>query len=144
MQICALNISGVHIKQMVKRRSDILVYLLLSSVFLLKSLFLVGFGSVLQMSLSMPLPKGRGRGIQIHGPHSIYLGLYVQQPAYLIPWNEIDGGWFFIAVAIPIVNRSKCSSVHGYADDRTNRGAILFSIELQRLINLLMAKAACC
>lgn len=68
-QICRAVTSAIVLLQQLTRRAEILVHLHLSSGFLVVSLGVYGFAVFEQMSLSPPLPLGRGRGIQIHAPH---------------------------------------------------------------------------
>lgn len=68
-QICQAVTSAFVLLQELTRRAEILVHLHLSSGFLAVRLGVYGFAACEQMSLSPPLPKGRGRGIQIHAPH---------------------------------------------------------------------------
>lgn len=68
-QICQAVISAFVLIQELARRAEILVYLHLPSGFLAVRLGVYGVTVCEQMSLSPPLPKGRGRGIQIHAPH---------------------------------------------------------------------------
>lgn len=68
-QICRAVTSAFVLLQQLTRRAEILVYLHLPSAFLAVRLDAYGFTACEQMSLSPPLPKGRGRGIQIHAPH---------------------------------------------------------------------------
>jgi hypothetical protein len=67
-QICRAVISAFVLLQEFTRRAEILVYLHLPSGFLAVRLGVYRFAAWEQMSLSPPLPKGRGRGIQIHAP----------------------------------------------------------------------------
>lgn len=68
-QICRAVISAFVLLQELARRAEILVYLHLPSGFLAVRLGMYGVAACEQMSLSPPLPKGRGRGIQIHARH---------------------------------------------------------------------------
>lgn len=68
-QICRAVISAFVLLQELRRRAEILLHLYLPSGFLAVSLGVYRFTPCEQMSLSPPLPKGRGRGIQIHAPH---------------------------------------------------------------------------
>lgn len=68
-QICRAVTSAFVKLQELTRRAEILVYLHLPSGFLFVRLGMYGLAACNQMSLSPPLPKGRGRRIQIHAPH---------------------------------------------------------------------------
>lgn len=68
-QICRALISAFVLLQELTRRAEILMHLHLPSGFLAVRLGVYGVAVCEQMSLSPPLPKGRGRGIQIHAPH---------------------------------------------------------------------------
>jgi hypothetical protein len=74
-QICWAVISAFVLIQDLTRRAEILVYLHLPSVFLAVRLGVYGVAACKQMSLSPPLPKGRGRGIQIHAPRPVRSGV---------------------------------------------------------------------
>jgi len=67
-QICRAVTSAIVLIQWLTRRAEILVYLRLPSAFLAVRLGVYRLAACKQMSLSPPLPKGRGRGIQIHAP----------------------------------------------------------------------------
>lgn len=68
-QICRAVTSAFVLLQQLTRRAEILAHLHLPSGFLAVRLGVYGVAVCEQMSLSPPLPKGRGRGIQIHAPH---------------------------------------------------------------------------
>ncbi len=74
-QICRAVTSAFVLIQWLTRRAEILVYLHLPSAFLSVRLDAYGFTAYEQMSLSPPLPKGRGRGIQIHAPRPVRSGV---------------------------------------------------------------------
>lgn len=67
-QICWAVTSAFVLLQELTRRAEILMHLHLPSAFLAVRLCAYGVAVCEQMSLSPPLPKGRGRGIQIHAP----------------------------------------------------------------------------
>lgn len=77
-QICREVTSAFVLIQWLARRAEILVYLHLPSGFLAVRLGVYGFAACEQMSLSPPLPKGRGRGIQIHAPRPGRSGFYAE------------------------------------------------------------------
>jgi len=78
-QICRAVTSAFVLIQQLTRRAEILAHLHLPSAFLSVRLGLYGFAACEQMSLSPPLPKGRGRGIKTHAPHSGRSGFYAEQ-----------------------------------------------------------------
>ena len=77
-QICRAVISAFVLIQGLRRRAEIPVYLHLPSGFLAVRLGVYGVTVCEQMSLSPPLPKGRGRGIQIPAPHPGRSGFYAE------------------------------------------------------------------
>lgn len=67
-QICRAVTSAFVLIQWLARRAEILVYLHLPSGFLAVRLGVYGFAACEQMSLSPPLPKGRGVGYRSTHP----------------------------------------------------------------------------
>ncbi|MAS88215.1 MAG: hypothetical protein CMH30_09640 [Micavibrio sp.] len=84
-QICRAVISAFVLLQELTRRAEILVHLHLPSAFLAIRLGVYRLTAYKQISLSPPLPKGRGRGIQIHAPHPGRLRFDAEQHMNNIP-----------------------------------------------------------
>lgn len=135
-QICTAIISGFLMKQRLMRRTEILIYLRLPSAFLSVNPVQYRVAACIQMSLSAPLPKGRGRGIQIHAPRPVGLGLNAEQYADLFPRDKMNIGRLGVGVAAPVRYRCKYGSVSRYAKHGADNGVMLLSIQLQRLVYL--------
>jgi hypothetical protein len=128
-QICAAVISAFFMKQRFMGRTEIWVYLRLPSAFLSVRLVQYRVAACIQMSLSAPLPKGRGRGIQIHAPRPVRSGLDAKQHADLFPRNKMNIGGLGIAVPIPVRYRRKDGGVSGYAKHGADNGVVLLGIQ---------------
>lgn len=85
----------------------------------------------------LPLPKGRGREIQIHALHPDRLWFDAEQRADLFPRNKMDIGGLGIAVPIPVCYRGKDGGVCGHTEYGADNGIVLSGVQLQRLVYLL-------
>lgn len=135
-QICRAVTSAFVLLQELTRRAEILVYLHLLSAFLAVGLGVYGVTVCEQMSLSPPLPKGRGRGIQIHAPHPGRSEFYAEQLADLFPRNKMDIGGLWIVVPIPVRYRRKDGGIYGHTQYGANNGVMLLGVQSQCLTHL--------
>jgi hypothetical protein len=94
-QICRAVISAFVLIQELTRRAEILVYLHLPSGFLAVSLGVYRLTACKQMSLSPPLPKGRGRGIHIHAPLTLEQMVFLDVKIGTDRFLQGRYGWVF-------------------------------------------------
>lgn len=142
-QICWAVISAFVVIQELMRRAENLIYLHLPSDFLAVRLGVYRFTAYEQISLSPPLPKGRGRGIQIHAPHPGRSRLDAEQRADLFPRNKMDIGGLGIVVPIPVRYRRKDGGIYGHTQYGANNGVMLLGVQPPERIRCSYCRGSC-
>ncbi|MCB9963902.1 MAG: hypothetical protein H6857_03045 [Rhodospirillales bacterium] len=135
-QICRVVISAFVLLQELTRRAEILVHLYLPSAFLAVRLGVYGVAVCEQISLSPPLPKGRGRGMQIHAPRPGQLGFYVEQRFDHVPRKKMDVSGISLSIGIPCVGECKNNSEIRHTQKDAGGSLLQCAVSRQGILNI--------
>lgn len=139
-QIYTADISAFVLKQWLITRLEIFSHLDLPSAFLAVRLALHSLQACRQISLSPPLPKGRGREYQIHAPHPCGSGAITKQRSDLFPCDKIQGAVLKPHITRPVFCGCEHGGIIGHAQYRADNNVLLVRVYLKGCLHLTHAQ----